>query len=107
MRRMTDDPAKKKEEFVSEISEAKSDAVRFEALGREIARIGRYVQDVAGPMRDLVSAKAAWLRIRLDPAANLGDGLRVSAADSPVAARVIPTNEELMIARHTLACLRS
>jgi acetate kinase len=104
MRRMTDDPAKKKEEFVSEISEAKSDAVRFEALGREIARIGRYVQDVAGPMRDLVSANA---RIRLDPAANLGDGPRISAADSPVAARVIPTNEELMIARHTLACLRS
>jgi hypothetical protein len=104
MRRMTDDPAKKKEEFVSGISEAKSNAVRFEAFGREIARIGRYVPDVAGPMRDLVSANA---RIRLDPTANLGDGPRISAADSPVAARVIPTNEELMIARHTLACLRS
>src|SRR5262245_53768731 len=54
--RMTDDAAKKKEEFVTEISEARSEATRFEALGQEIARIGRYVQDVAGPMRDLVSA---------------------------------------------------
>ena len=59
MRQMTDDSAKKKEEFVSEISEAKSEAVRFEALGQEIARVGRYVQDVAGPMGDLVSALPA------------------------------------------------
>ena len=56
---MTDDPVKKKEEFVTEISEAKSEAARLEALGQEIARVGRYVQDVAGPMGDLVSALPA------------------------------------------------
>ena len=38
----------------------------------------------------------------LDPAANQAGGPRISAADSKVAVWVIPTNEELMIARHTL-----
>src|SRR5689334_9369764 len=56
MRTMTDDPAKKKEEFLTEIYQVKSDAVRFEALGQDIARIGRYVRDVAGPLGDLVAA---------------------------------------------------
>jgi hypothetical protein len=64
MRRMSDDPATKKEELVSEISEAKCDAVRFVALGQEIARIGRYVHDVAGSMRDLVSANATLACLR-------------------------------------------
>jgi len=58
------------------------------------------------PVRARVCANAAWLGIRLDPAANIGGGPRISAADSAVAAWVIPTNEELMIARHTLAILR-
>jgi acetate kinase len=49
---------------------------------------------------------AGWLGVRLDPAANLRGGPRISAPDSPVSAWVIPTNEELMIARHTLACAR-
>ena len=60
----------------------------------------------AAPIRARVCANAAWLGLRLDPGANLGDGPRISAADSPVSAWVIPTNEELMIARHTLRCLR-
>jgi len=60
----------------------------------------------AAPIRARVCASAAWLGLRLDPGANLVDGPRISAADSPVSAWVIPTNEELMIARHTLACLR-
>ena len=38
----------------------------------------------------------------LDPAANQAGGPRISTADSKVAVWVIPTNEELMIARHTL-----
>ncbi len=60
----------------------------------------------AAPVRARVCEDAAWLGIRLDPAANLGGGPRISTADSPVSAWVIPTNEELMIARHTLACVR-
>jgi acetate kinase len=60
----------------------------------------------AAPMRARVCERAAWLGVRLDPAANLRGGPRISTADSPVSAWVIPTNEELMIARHTLACTR-
>ena len=58
----------------------------------------------AAPVRARVCEQAAWLGIRLDPAANVGGGPRISTADSPVSVWVIPTNEELMIARHTLAC---
>ncbi len=48
---------------------------------------------------------AAWLGIELDPAANQADGPRISSAASKVSAWVVPTNEERMIARHTLALL--
>jgi acetate kinase len=58
----------------------------------------------AAPVRARVCEQAAWLGIRLDAAANLAGGPRLSAADSPVSVWVIPTNEELMIASHTLAC---
>jgi acetate kinase len=57
----------------------------------------------APPVRARVCENAAWLGIRLDPVANADGGPRISTADSPVSAWVIPTNEELMIARHTLA----
>lgn len=60
----------------------------------------------AAPVRARVCEDARWLGIHLDPAANLGGGPRISTADRSVSVRVIPTNEELMIARHTLACTR-
>jgi acetate kinase len=60
----------------------------------------------AAPVRACVCENAAWLGIRLDAAANLASGPRISAADSPVSVWVVPTNEELMIARHTLARIR-
>ena len=41
----------------------------------------------------------------LDPTANAAHGPRISTAGSRVSAWVIPTNEELMIARHTGALL--
>ncbi|MCC6211757.1 MAG: acetate kinase, partial [Burkholderiales bacterium] len=44
---------------------------------------------------------AAWLGVELDEQANAAGGPRISAAGSRVGAWVIPTNEELMIARHT------
>jgi len=44
---------------------------------------------------------SAWLGIQLDNQANESGGPRISTAESPVSAWVIPTNEELMIARHT------
>ena len=61
----------------------------------------------AAPVRAWVCERAAWLGIRLDAAANLAGGPRISTAASPVSVWVVPTNEELMIARHTLARTRS
>ena len=58
----------------------------------------------AAQIRERVCRDAAWLGVELDAAAN-GGGPRISTASSRVAAWVIPTNEELMIARHTRALL--
>ena len=52
-------------------------------------------------LRARVCADAAWLGVELDRAANDANGPRISTAESRVAAWVVPTNEELMIARHT------
>jgi len=57
-------------------------------------------------VRAMLCAKLAWLGAKLDPKANLAGGPRISGADSPVSVWVIPTNEELMIAQHTLAIVR-
>ncbi|MBP1202322.1 acetate kinase [Duganella sp. 1411] len=59
-------------------------------------------------LRAAVCRGAAWLGVRLDAAANEANPrgvARISAADSKVAVWVVPANEELMIARHTLAML--
>jgi acetate kinase len=54
-------------------------------------------------IREVVCEEARWLGLILDKSANADGGPRISAASSRIAAWVIPTNEELMIARHTLA----
>ena len=59
----------------------------------------------AVPVRERVCRAAAWLGVELDPAANAAAGPQISTAGSAVSAWVIPTNEELMIARHTLQTL--
>ena len=51
--------------------------------------------------RSNTDCRAAWLGLSLDAEANADDGPRISAAGSRTTAWVIPTNEELMIARHT------
>jgi len=53
-------------------------------------------------IRERVCREAAWLGVVLDPAANQAGGPRISTSDSRVSVWVIPTNEELMIARDTL-----
>jgi acetate kinase len=53
------------------------------------------------PLREAVCRNGAWLGIELDAQANAGGGPRISTGASKVAAWVIPTNEELTIARHT------
>ena len=57
-------------------------------------------------IRKDVCEKAAWLGIELDHAANARGGPCISKDGSQVAVYAIPTDEEQMIARHTLAVLR-
>jgi acetate kinase len=59
----------------------------------------------ASVIRERVCRDAAWLGVELDAAANQSGGPRISTRTSPVTAWVIPTNEELIIARHTHALL--
>lgn len=54
-------------------------------------------------IRQRVCADAEWLGVELDAGVNAKGGPRISAPGSRVAAWVIPTNEELMIARHARA----
>lgn len=56
----------------------------------------------AAQIRERVCRDAGWLGIALDAAANAAHGPRISTPDSSTSAWVIPTNEELMIAQHTL-----
>jgi acetate kinase len=56
----------------------------------------------APSIRARVCQDAAWLGIDLDEAANAAGGPRITTFASSATAWVIPTNEELMIARHTL-----
>ena len=56
-------------------------------------------------LRSRVCRDAAWLGVELDAAANQDGGPRISTAASRTSAWVIPTNEELMIARQTRALL--
>ena len=52
-------------------------------------------------IRRRICESSAWLGIKLDAEANARNALRISVAESRVSVWVIPTNEELMIARHT------
>jgi acetate kinase len=61
------------------------------------------VGENAAPVRAAVCRACAWLGLELDEAANAAHGPRISAPGSRVEAWVVPTDENRMIARHTLA----
>ncbi len=61
------------------------------------AGIGEHSAEI----RERICRSAAWLGVEVDPAANVAGGPRITSLTSRVSAWVIPTNEELMIARHT------
>jgi acetate kinase len=61
------------------------------------AGIGEHSAEI----RRRICEASAWLGIELDREANAKHAARISTADSRTSAWVIPTNEELMIARHT------
>jgi len=94
------------------------------AIDMFVYRIGRELGSLAGALggldaivftagigensamlRERVCRDASWLGVALDPEANAGGGPRISTTASRVSAWVVPTNEELMIARHTLELL--
>jgi len=56
-------------------------------------------------VRRRICEACSWLGVRLDTEANEASGPRITTRDSEVSAWVIPTDEELMIARHTAAQL--
>jgi len=99
---------------------ASSDPRAAEAVDLYVYRIGRELGSLAAALGGLdglvftagigensaeirarVCRDAAWLGVELDEAANEAGGPRISRSESRVAVWVIPTNEELMIARHT------
>ncbi len=104
--------------------EASADPAAKAAIDLFIYRIGRELGSLAAALggldaivftagigensarlRERVCGDAAWLGVELDRAANDARGPRISTTQSRVAAWVIPTNEELMIARHTRTAL--
>ncbi len=56
-------------------------------------------------IRARIAEKLAWLGADIDPALNTAGKQFISGPNSRVALCVVPTDEELMIARHTLALL--
>jgi len=90
------------------------------AVDLYVYRIGRELGSLAGALGGLdalvftggigensaeirarVCRDAAWLGVVLDEQANRSGGPRIGTAASKTTAWVVPTNEELMIARHT------
>jgi acetate kinase len=65
--------------------------------------IGEHAREI----RSAIGERLAWLGVRIDAAANDATRECISGGDSAVEVFVIPTNEELMIARHSAAVLMS
>ncbi len=57
-------------------------------------------------LRARIAERLSWLGVKLDGTANRSGKQLISAPDSAVALYVVPTNEELMIAQHTLSFIR-
>jgi acetate kinase len=56
-------------------------------------------------IRARIAEQLAWLGVVLDPVANSSHARLISRSDSRVPVYVVPTDEELMIAQHTLSLL--
>lgn len=57
-------------------------------------------------LRKAIAARLTWLGAALDPTANAANAAVISPPGAAVSLHVVPTNEELMIARHTLSTLK-
>jgi len=56
-------------------------------------------------IRSAICSRLTWLGARIDHGANETHAERISAVDSPVDVYVIPTDEEVVIARHVLSAV--
>ena len=56
-------------------------------------------------LRARIVETRAWLGGAIDPEANAAAATSIATRDSRIGLYIIPTDEELMIARHTLALL--
>lgn len=65
------------------------------------------VGENAPSIRSRIVARLAWLDATLDAEQNAAGATVISSPDSRVSLLVVPTDEELMIARHTYALLKS
>jgi acetate kinase len=67
------------------------DAIVFTAgIGEKSARV-----------RKQICARLEWLGARLDDGANLRNEMRINSKESKIDVLVVPTNEEMVIARAT------
>jgi acetate kinase len=64
------------------------------------------VGENAAPVRTAIGRACAWLGLELDEAANSAQHERISTPTSRIAALVIKTDENLMIARHARSLLQ-
>lgn len=79
------------------------------ALGALVAALGGLdalvftggIGEHAAVVRSRICEGLGFLGVRLDPERNAKNELLISGEGAPVAVRVIPTDEDLMIARHT------
>jgi acetate kinase len=64
------------------------------------------VGENSAEIRQRICEGAAWLGLEIDAEANSSKATRISTSRSKISVWVIPTNEELMIARHTAKLLK-
>lgn len=69
--------------------------------GLDVLLLTGGIGENAPEIRQAICAGLEFLGINVDAAKNAGNDSIISSAHSPVTVRVIKTNEELMIARHT------
>jgi acetate kinase len=60
----------------------------------------------SAPVRAAICRRLGWLGVAVDEEANAGHAALISTAESAVEVRVIPTDEEIVVARHALATIR-
>ena len=59
----------------------------------------------SAPIRARAAEKLAWLGVSIDAGANAAHALKISGPASAIPVYVVPTDEERMIAEHTLSVL--